>query len=147
MNQDKMNAAMRQMGKMHEGLCRIPGVGEWLARGVSRIFAIFPLLGPISPMGRSESIEETLAMMRASGEELGFPFEFSEVEGDEFTLELPCCPYGFTSPEHQKPCDTAMDMDRFMLKLCGAKFTVLETIPQGAGRCKMHVRQVRKPKA
>ena len=141
-----MEAAMRQMGKMHQGLCRIPVLGEWLARGVSATFAVFPVLGP-SPMGRSESIDETLAMMRASGEEMGFPFEFSELEGDEFILELPHCPYGFTSAEHQKPCDTAMDMDRVMLKLCGAKLTVEETIPQGASRCKMRVRQIRKPKS
>jgi len=145
MDQRKMKVAMRQMGKMHEGLCHVPVVGEWLARGVSHMFAIFPFLG--STMGRSGSIEETLAMMRASGEEFGFPFEFSEIEGDEFTLELPRCPYGFTSPNQQRPCDTAMDMDRFMLKLCGARLTVEETIPQGASRCKMIIRQVRKPKS
>ncbi len=83
-------------------------------------------------------------MLRESGEQLGFPFEFSEIEGDEFYLELPYCPYGFTSPDQQKPCDTAMDMDRYMLKHCGAKLTVQETIPKGASRCKMLVRQQRK---
>ena len=137
-----MKVAMRRMGKMHEGLCRVPLVGEWLARGVSHVVAVFPFLGS---MGRSGSVEETLAMMRSSGEKFGFPFEFSEIDGDEFTLELPNCPYGFTSPHQQKPCDTAMDMDRFMLRLCGARLTVQETIPQGASRCKMVIRQARKP--
>jgi hypothetical protein len=145
MDQKTMKIAMLQMGKMHQGLCSIPLVGEWLARGFSHLFALFPVLGP-SAMGRTTCIEDTLKMMRASGEEFGFPFEFSAINGDEFTLKLPHCPYGFCSAADQKPCDTAMDMDRFMLKLCGAKLTVQETIPQGAQRCKMVIRQIRKAK-
>ena len=117
--------------------CRVPGVGEWLARGVSRAFAVFPFL----QMGRTRSIEETRDRLQASGEKMGFPFEFSEIEGDEFVLELPYCPYGFTDSEHRRPCDTAMDMDRVMLRLSGADLTVTETIPKGAKRCRMLVRQ------
>ena len=63
-------------------------------------------------------------MLEEAGEEMGFPFEFSEIDGDEFILELPYCPYGFTEPGQDRACDTAMDMDRFMLRLCGAELTV-----------------------
>jgi hypothetical protein len=35
-----------------------------------------------------------------------------------------------------------MDMDRLMLRRCGAELTISETIPQGAQRCRMRVRQV-----
>jgi hypothetical protein len=73
---------------------------------------------------------------------MGFPFQFSEIQGDAFILELPSCPYGFTGSEHRRACDTAMDMDRIMLRRCGAELTISETIPEGAARCRMRVRQL-----
>jgi hypothetical protein len=140
-SQKQMDAAMRSIGRLHERLNRVPWVGEPIARGFSRFMAMFPMLS--GSMHKTTSIEETRDMMRGSGEEMGFPFEFSEVEQDRFVLELPYCPYGFTRADQQRPCDTAMDMDRAMLRLCGAELTVEETIPAGASRCKMTVRQVR----
>jgi hypothetical protein len=138
MKQDIIDAQMRAIGRSHSFLCRIPVVGAPIARGMSRLFAVFPFLGGVRP---TKSAEETRQMLRESGEQMGFPFEFSEVEGDTFVLELPHCPYGFTGKEHQRPCDTAMEMDRFMLRLCGADLTIDETIPKGAKRCRMTVRQ------
>jgi hypothetical protein len=35
-----------------------------------------------------------------------------------------------------------MDMDRIMLRRCGAELTTSETIPEGAKRCRMKVRRV-----
>jgi hypothetical protein len=35
-----------------------------------------------------------------------------------------------------------MDMDRLMLRRCGAELTISETIPEGAQRCRMRVRQI-----
>ena len=138
MKQERMDASMRRIGRTHELLCRVPGVGEPMSRGLSWLMAIFPMLGG---MRKSGSIEQTREMLRASGEQMGFPFQISEIEGDRFVLELPYCPYGFTGPEHERPCDTAMDMDRVMLRRCGAELTIAETIPSGAKRCQMVVRQ------
>jgi hypothetical protein len=137
----QMDAAMQSIGRLHERLNRVPKVGEAMARGFSRFMAVFPMLS--GSMHKTSSIQETCDMMRGAGEEMGFPFEFSEVEQDRFVLELPYCPYGFTDPDQQRPCDTAMDMDRAMLRLCGAELIVEETIPGGASRCKMTVRQIR----
>ena len=139
MKQERMDAAMRRIGRTHERLCRIPGVGERMSRGLSWLMAVFPMLGG---MRKSGSIEQTREMLRASGEQMGFPFQISEIEGDRFVLELPYCPYGFTRADQQRPCDTAMDMDRIMFRRCGAELTIEETIPGGASRCHMVVRQL-----
>ena len=138
MKQERMDASMRRIGRTHERLCRIPGVGEPMSRGLSWLLAVFPMLGG---MRKSDSIEQTREMLRASGEQMGFPFQISEIEGDRFVLELPYCPYGFTRADQQRPCDTAMDMDRIMFRRCGAELTIEETIPGGASRCRMGVRQ------
>jgi hypothetical protein len=139
MKQERMDAAMRRIGRTHEWLCRIPGVGEPMSRGLSWVLAVFPMLGG---MRRSGSIQQTREMLRASGEQMGFPFQISEIEGDRFVLELPYCPYGFTRTDQQRPCDTAMDMDRIMFRRCGAELTIEETIPGGATRCRMLIRQL-----
>jgi hypothetical protein len=133
-----IDAQMRMTGRLHVLLCRIPAIGVPLARGLSWFLAGFPWLGGVR---RTDSIAETKAHLVRSGEQMGFPFEFSEIEGDHFTLDLPYCPYGFTGPEHQRPCDTAMHMDHVLLRRCGAELTIAETIPKGASRCRMIVRQ------
>jgi predicted ArsR family transcriptional regulator len=136
--QSFIDAWMRMTGRIHVLLCRIPAIGEPLARGLSWYMAIFPWLGGVR---KTETIAETRQHLVQSGEQMGFPFEFSEIEGDHFTLELPYCPYGFENAAHQRACDTAMDMDRIMLRRCGAELTIAETIPKGATRCRMIVRQ------
>jgi predicted ArsR family transcriptional regulator len=136
--QRTIDAWMKMTGRLHILLCRIPVIGEPCARALSWSLAIFPWLGGVR---RTTSIEATKAHLVQSGEQMGFPFVFSEIEGDQFTLELPHCPYGFTGAEHQRACDTAMDMDRVMLRRCGAELTIAETIPKGAARCRMIVRQ------
>jgi predicted ArsR family transcriptional regulator len=133
-----LDAFMHTTGRMHVFLCRIPRIGEPLARGLSWYMAIFPWLGGVR---RTSSIAETKQHLIDSGEQMGFPFQFSEIEGNEFILDLPYCPYGFTGSEHRRACDTAMDMDRIMLRRCGAELTITETIPEGAGRCRMRIRQ------
>ena len=105
---------------------------------MSWFFSVFAMLGG---MRRTGSISETRDLLRDTGERMGFPFAFSEIEGERFVLELPYCPYGFSRPDQQRPCDTAMDMDRIMLRRCGAELSIEETIPGGANRCKMVVRQ------
>jgi hypothetical protein len=139
MKQERMDAAMRRIGRTHELLCRIPVVGEPMSRGLSWLLAVFPMLGG---MRKSGSIEQTREMLHASGEQMGFPFQISEIEGDHFVLELPYCPYGFTRADQQRACDTAMDMDRIMFRRCGAELTIEETIPGGASRCHMVIRQL-----
>ena len=76
MKQEQMDAAMRRIGRTHELLCRIPGVGEPMSRGLSWLMAVFPMLGG---MRNSGSIEQTREMLRASGEQMGFPFQISEI--------------------------------------------------------------------
>jgi hypothetical protein len=83
MKQERMDAAMRRIGRTHEWLCRVPLVGEPMSRGLSWVLAVFPMLGG---MRKSGSIEQTREMLRASGEQMGFPFQISEVEGDRFVL-------------------------------------------------------------
>lgn len=136
--QKVLDAMMRMTGRLHILLCKIPGVGQPIARAYSWFLAFFPWLGGVR---RTTCIEETKQHLVNSGEQMGFPFEFSEIEGNRFTLELPYCPYGFDSPEHEQACGTAMEMDRVLLRRCGAELTIAETIPKGASRCRMLVRQ------
>jgi len=134
-----IDSFMRFQGRVHVFLSCIPGIGEPMARALSWYMAIFPWLGGVR---KTNSIAETKQHLVNSGEQMGFPFQFGEIEGDEFTLDLSYCPYGFTSSEHQRACDTAMDMDRIMLRRCGAELTISETIPEGSERCRMRIRQV-----
>ncbi len=134
----RMDEAMKGMGKLHILLCRVPGVGERIARGVSWCMSVVPWL---SGMRRTTSIEATRAQLDEKGAEMGFPFELGQPEDGQFVLELPYCPYGFTGPEHARPCDTAMDMDRILMRRLGAELIIEETIPEGASRCRMIVRQ------
>ncbi len=136
--QKVLDAIMHMTGHLHILLCKIPVIGEPIARGYSWFLAFFPWLGGVR---RTTCIEETKQHLVNSGEQMGFPFQFSEIEGNQFTLDLPYCPYGFDSPEHERACGTAMEMDRVLLRRCGAELTVAETIPQGASRCRMIVRQ------
>ena len=131
-------AMMHRTGRLHIMLCNIPVIGESLARAFSWCMSIFPWLGGVR---KTESIGETKQHLVDAGEMMGFPFQFSEVEGDRFILELPFCPYGFTDASHQRPCDTAMDMDRIMLRRCGAEMTITQTIPEGAKCCRMEIVQ------
>ena len=137
--QKLIDALMHMHGRIHTFLSRIPGVGEPLARAFSWCMAMFPWLGGVR---KTNSIAETRQCLVESGKQMGFPFQFSEIDGDEFILDLPYCPYGFTNNDHRRACDTAMDMDRIMLRRCGAELTISETIPEGAKRCRMKVRQV-----
>ena len=72
----------------------------------------------------------------------GDEFAHAHVDHAVHVLELPYCPYGFTRADQQRPCDTAMDMDRIMFRRCGAELTIEETIPGGASRCRMLIRQL-----
>jgi len=134
-----IDAFMHMQGRIHVLLSRIPAIGEPLARALSWNLAIFPWLWGLR---RTSSITETRQSLVEAGELMGFPFQFSEIEGDEFILDLPYCPYGFTGSEHRRACDTAMDMDRIMVRRCGAELTISETIPQGAHHCRMRIRQL-----
>jgi hypothetical protein len=138
MDREKMDEAMKGMGQLHIMLCRIPAVGEPLARSLSWCMSVVPWLGG---MRRTASIQATHKQLGEKGAEMGFPFELGEPEGDTFVLELPYCPYGFTGAEHARPCDTAMDMDRILMRRLGAELLIDETIPNGYSRCKMRVRQ------
>ena len=134
-----IDAFMHMQGRIHVLLSHVPAIGGPLARALSWTFAMFPWLWGLR---RTSSIAETRQNLIDAGELMGFPFQFSEIDGDEFNLELPYCPYGFSESGHQRACDTAMDMDRTMIRRCGAEMTITETIPQGAERCRMRIRQV-----
>lgn len=136
--QSFLESVMRAVGRMHIALCKIPVVGEPIARGYSWFMAGFPWLGGVR---RTTCIEATKQHLIEAGEQMGFPFEFSETRENEFTLDLPFCPYGFDSPDHERACDTAMHMDHVLLRRCGAELIITETIPKGAARCRMLVRQ------
>ncbi len=137
---ESTDAMMQKIGRLHIFLCDVPMVGESIARAYSWTMAFFPWLGGVR---KTKSIVETKQRLVEAGEQMGFPFQFSDIEGDRFILELPFCPYGFTESTHQRPCDTAMDMDRVMLRRCGAEMTITQTIPEGAERCRMEI--VQKP--
>lgn len=129
---------MRLLGMIHILLNRIPLFGTALARFLGRCIAIFPWLGGVRG---STSIIETRQQLMDAGDLMNFPFEFGEIEGDRFVLELPRCPYGFHREEHRAACDTAMEMDRILLKWAGADLIITDTIPRGECRCRMIVHQ------
>ena len=130
---------MLGLGKFYEGLCRIPGIGEPLARSLNRGLARFVFYTPGSGASRQDSILGVKAYLLKTGERMDFPFEIIPgSEGpDSFEFYVGSCPYGFRRPDQEKACDAAMEMDRVLFKLIGADLIIQETAPRGASKCRM----------
>ena len=135
-NVEKM---MPKLGKLYEGLCKIPGVGVPTARAWNRLMGRLIFRAP-EPGGKAkDSITGVKDYLLWSGEEMGFPFEIIEetVGPDSFEFYVNGCPYGFKRPEQATACDAAMEMDRTLFNLLGAELIILESAPEGAQKCRM----------
>lgn len=130
---------MPRLGKLYEGLCRIPWVGEPLARSMNRNMGRMIFHMPGSGTRRMRSIPELKEYLLKTGREMNFPFEVIEetVGPESFEFYVNGCPYGFRRPDQAKACDAAMEMDRTLFDRLGAKLVVLESAPEGVAKCRI----------
>lgn len=130
---------MLMLGRTYERLCKIPLLGEPLARSWNRNMARLIFCTPGSGAKRQNSILGVKAYLLETGKQMSFPFEIipeSETH-DSFEFYVNGCPYGFKHPDQEKACDAAMEMDRILFKLLGADLIIKETAVRGAAKCRM----------
>ncbi len=130
---------MPKLGKLYEGLCRIPAIGEPLARSMNRNMGRMIFYMPGSGAKRLSSISELKEYLLKTGEEMNFPFEIIEesVGPDSFEFYVNGCPYGYKQPDQAKACDAAMEMDRVLFGLLGGVLIVQEAAPEGVQKCRI----------
>jgi len=130
---------MLRLGKFYEGLCKIPMIGETLARSFARSMARFAFYTPGSGVKRQDSILGVKKYLLETGKKMNFPFEIipESVRPDSFEFFVGYCPYGFKHPDQEKPCDAAMDMDRKLFKLIGSELVIKESVVKGAPKCRI----------
>lgn len=135
-NTDKV---MPRLGRLYESICKVPLVGEPVARSMNRMMGRMIFYMPGSGTGRMGSIMELKEYLLKTGKEMNFPFEVIEqsMGPDSFEFHVNGCPYGYKRPDQAKACDAAMEMDRTLFKLLGAELTVLESAPQGVQKCRI----------
>jgi len=130
---------MLNMGKFYEKICRLPGIGEPMARSFARSMGRLIFYTPGSGANRQDSIEGVKKYLLETGRKMSFPFEIvpGSESPDRFEFYVNYCPYGFKGPDQEKPCDAAMNMDKVLFLLLGAELTILESVVRGAPRCRM----------
>ena len=130
---------MPKLGKLYEGLCKIPMIGEPLARSMNRNMGRMIFRMPGSGSKRQGSITELKEYLLQTGREMNFPFEIIEetVGPDSFEFYVGGCPYGYKRPDQAKACDAAMEMDRTLFDLLGGELIVLEAAPEGVQKCRI----------
>lgn len=130
---------MPKLGKLYERLCKIPFVGEPLARSMNRNMGRMIFYMPGSGTRRMGSIEELKEYLLRTGREMNFPFEVIEesMGPDSFEFYVNGCPYGYKRPDQARACDAAMEMDRLLFKLLGGELTVMESAPEGVQKCRI----------
>jgi len=134
---------LRWMGKLHATVFKLPGIGERIVRGQSRLAAHLafrlPVLGGRKCASLQELRGEWLKFLGMAGI---FP-SVSRQSDTEFELELDACPYGFSGQSQQGVCDACMDLDRAYVRLLGGDLEVTHSIPSGAQTCRFVIRLAR----
>lgn len=135
-NTEKM---MPKLGRLYELLCKIPSIGEPLARSMNRNMGRMIFYMPGSGAKRMSSIPELKEYLLQTGREMNFPFEIIEesVGPDSFEFYVNGCPYGYNRPDQAKACDAAMEMDRVLFHLLGGELIVKESAPEGVQKCRI----------
>jgi len=133
---------MRMLGRLYEGLCRIPLVGVPMARAWNRNLGRLVFYTPGSGAVRQDSLEGVKAYLLETGRQMNFPFEMiPESQGpDSFEFYVNGCPYGFKRPDQALPCDAAMEMDRVLFRLLGADLIIKEVAVEGVPRCRIQMK-------
>jgi len=128
------------VGRLNAAVFGIPGVGERIVRGQSRLAAHLAFRLPVLGGKRCSSLRELRGeWLKFLGLAGIFP-SLSRETDTEFELEVASCPYGFSRAEQQGVCDACMDLDRAYVKLLGGTLEVSHSIPSGAGSCRLVIR-------
>ncbi len=132
-----MNKATAKLGKFFESTYRIPVLGDFLVRKMSRGMAYMTFHTPFWKMQKHHSIQGIkLELDKLAGLSDGELLISKENETSFEYLSSPC-PYGFNRKDQQGVCDAAMDMNRHLFDLCGANLIIHESITSGAPRCRI----------
>jgi uncharacterized membrane protein len=74
---------------------------------------------------------------------LRIPVEVESADADKVILTHKECTVGFTTKD-LKVCQASMNMDKTIVRRLGGKLTVVETLTQGAPRCRHIIEKVKK---
>lgn len=129
----------RLLGYSYRLIYHLPVIGEWMVRGICKVFAYISFYSPFGPKPCG-SIHELRKEFDRLIKTTGIELEVVHQDEERFEFVLPGCPYGFHRPGHLGVCDAAMDFDRVMFGLAGGKLTIEECIPGGASECRCSMR-------
>ena len=134
-----MNNTTIKMGKFYEPVYRIPVLGDRIVRRLNRSVAFLTFHNPLMKMRAHRSIQGVKEeMLKLSGLSSG-KFEITREDPSSFEYLSSPCPYGFNRKDQKGVCDAAMDMNRHLMSLCGAKLTIHESISSGAPQCRISI--------
>ncbi|MEW6439687.1 MAG: hypothetical protein AB1640_02020 [bacterium] len=128
------------VGKLNYLLYRVPGIGDRVVRGQSRLAAKLAFHAPLLGGRRSTTLEGVKSEWLKFLAMAGIQPDITREGEREFEFQVQACPYGFHRPEEKGVCDACMDLDRAYVKLLGGELEVLESIPAGSPRCRIAVR-------
>ncbi len=138
----KMDNAIIKLGKMYELVYKFPKFGNKMCRRMCKNIATITFHTPFLKMKKHDNIQGVKEEFLKLGELYGGEVIISKEDNTSFEYKSSPCPYGYSCADQKGVCDAAMDMNRQLLKLCGAKLVIHERISMGAPQCRASIRMI-----
>ncbi len=139
----KMDNAIIKLGRMYEMVFNIPVFGNKMCRRLCKNIASITFYTPFMKMKKHNNIQGVKEEFLKLDDMYGGEVIISKEDETSFEYLSSPCPYGYSRDEQRGVCDAAMDMNRQLLKLCGAKLIIHERISMGAPQCRATIRMIK----
>ncbi len=134
-----MDGLTSKMGRFFELAYKLPFVGDRVVRSLNRKIGYLTFNNPLSKMQKHDSIQGVKQEFLKLGSLSDGEIIITKEDDCSFEYLSSPCPYGFRRPEQKGVCDAAMEMNRRLFDLCGAKLIIHESISSGAPRCRITI--------
>jgi len=132
-----VNKALTNLGKFFEATYKLPLFGEFVVRRMTRGMASMTFHNPFSSMKKYDTIQGIKLELQKMADTADGELIISKEDESSFEYLSSPCPYGFHRKDQTGVCDAAMDLNRRLFDLCGAKLIIHESIASGAPRCRI----------
>ena len=132
-------SATIKLGRFFELAYKTPFFGDRIVRKLSRGIGFLTFRNPLSKMKRHDTIEGVRQEFQKLADLHNGEIEFSKQDETSFEYMSSPCPYGYHRKDQVGVCDAAMDMNRRLFDLCGAKLIIHERISCGAPKCRITI--------
>ncbi len=132
-----VNKALTSLGRFFEATYKLPLLGDFVVRRITRGMASMTFHNPLSSMKKHDSIQGVKQELQKMAEKANGELLISKEDETSFEYLSSPCPYGFNRKDQAGVCDAVMDLNRHLFDLCGAKLTIHERMAAGAPRCRI----------